>query len=403
MNVKEINDKVQELRTQIATARTDAEALEQKATILAEDLVLWQAKKINAERAGEDAAKDRAIAKIAAIEAELQTTKESAIAKKDELVALQSQLDGKINELKSDPGMKAHLNEVMFKRLSRDTKRLEKEKQKFEEKRDKLIVLKELITDHPTLGNNLKGILMAKKKIEDLEAQIAALPDPTGADRAAADDLNNKLTEAKEKLTTNKDSLMSYITRNSIALTEKDIEDFTSTKAIDDLATKDGDFAFKAPVFDDKGELDLMATLSRNVKALNRQIKGRDKCISNNEIAIETLVREESETREAEAIATPEPATVGAPSTGEPEKLKWWQFIKRFKNWRESKRAAALPPVEPVAPEAPEAPAARREVPRDMEDSLRYGVVREVYDAAERDARRAAKAVRRAEEREEER
>ncbi|MEI3402326.1 MAG: hypothetical protein V8R51_08570 [Clostridia bacterium] len=127
------------------------------------------------------------------------------------------------------------------------------------------------------------------------------------------------IQEMREKLATNKQSLMDYIQKNNLNITEKDIDSLTS----------------HSPVINGKGELDLDTTINKDISKLNRQIKGYEKSINHCTIAPKVLAHSVKPTN------APQPSTIEQPpSKPEPpeQKTKWYQFIQRFKNWKEKEQ-----------------------------------------------------------------
>ena len=157
---------------------------------------------------------------------EIEQIKKDANDKMENVKAIQKKINDRIKEIKENPEMKKHLESVMAKKYDRKLNNLKKEKEEVEEKKEKLKAVNELVNKHPSLGNNLKGIITATKDIEKLTEELKKL-DPK--DKARRDEINNKLLpDARAKLANNKSSFMSYVSKHNMKITDKDIEELAN-------------------------------------------------------------------------------------------------------------------------------------------------------------------------------
>ena len=423
MNLEELNRAYMDLKSKLEAANKDIEKMRQDAQNLADDRTIQRGKEVEARRNGDKTAEENAQNEIKRIDTELEKIKEAATEKKKEIIDLQLKINEKIEEIKKDPEMKKHLEEVLSKKYDRKLSKLKDEREEVVGKKDRLVQLQKLVTDHPALGNNLKGILGAQKQITDLEAELESLKDTTVPgglvsykDPARANEiLTKELPGAQSRLNSNKTTLMSYITKNSLGITEQDIDEL----------------AAKGFVVDSKGYIDLNATMNKSISGLNRQIKGYDKSIRDHEIALENLGR----TPATKAAPTPAAKTATKPTPTveeeevEEEPLKWYQKLAQgFKNWLNkgdeeeeveeeveseekpkqkwyqrliqgfknltAKKAAALPEPGRTEPETSAKPEATKGTFR---DSMKYDIVKDIVEQMETDNRRAAKQERKAE------
>lgn len=377
MDLETLNKEYVQFKSNLEKARKEIESLESKANDLADDKIICQGKLVEAKRNKDSVAEKQAEGELKRIDTEIKAVQDDTLRNKEQMELMLAKINVKIKEIKENPEMKKHLDEVMSKKYDRKLSKLSKEKEEAVKKKDRLTDLKQLVTDHPALCNNLKGILTATKEMKDLQAELDGMKmivgtGKTGAytylDPARANEImNTLLPQAQAKLATNKTPLIAYISKNGLNITEQDI---------DELADKG--FAV-----DSKGNIDLNATMNKSISSLNRQIKGYDKSIRNHQIALENIDN---------SRRTPEPTTP-----------KWYQFIQRFKNWNERRKQQALPEPEPrtpdpdpITPPDPSTPEPSTEK-NEFLNSLKYEIVQDVVKQMETDNLKEAKKERKSE------
>lgn len=384
MDLKTLNKEYVQFKSDLEKARKEIESLESKANDLADDRIIWTAKLVEAKRNSDSVAEKQAEGELKRIYTEIKVVQGDTLKKKEDIELIQAKINVRILEIKENPEMKKHLDEVMSKKYDRKLSKLEKEKEEAVEKKDRLTDLKQLVTDHPALGNNLKGILTATKEMKDLQAELDGMKMivETGKSSAytyknpvrANEIINTLLPQAQAKLATNKTPLMAYISKNGSNITEQDIDEL----------------ADKGFTVDRKGNLDLNATMNKSISSLNRQIKGYDKSIRNHQIALENINNRRETTPEPEPT-TPEPETTT------PEKPKWYQFIQRFKNWNDRRKQQALPESEQKTPESKQATPEPSTERNEFLNSLKHEIVQDVVKQMETDNLKEAKKVRKSE------
>lgn len=234
-------------------------------------------------------AKEKATEKFNKTKLKAKEIKDRALDDKLELAEVKERIDNAVEKIKSDPGLGKHINEVMQKRYERKISSLDEEKAKLKSEKLKIQNLQDVVEKHPTIKNNLTGILNAYSEKARLEKELAELSktspqikqgDPKATQQAIADkvkkmaDLRFKISDAETKYQTNKTLLTDYLGKNKINFTEKDIENLCSNVVMKDVKGQ----PYK--------EADLNATLNASVRKINRKIKGIDKNIDNNYIAL---------------------------------------------------------------------------------------------------------------------
>lgn len=375
MDLESLNKEYVQLKNELGNVSKDILALETKANNLATDKIIWNGKLAESKKIGNVVNEKIAQTELKRIDDELKVVQDETIKKKDAMKRLQIKVNIRMDEIKENPEMKQHLNEVMQKKYSRKISKLEKEKDETIEKRDRLKNLRQLVTEHPSLGNNLKGVLGAQKEITDLKKELDDMKIKVGTGlvsyknpNRANEIINTLLPQAKSKMLNNKTSLMAYISKNKLNITEKDIEEL----------------AERGLSIDSKGKIDINTTMDKNIGTLNRQIKGYDKSIKNHQIALDSIEKEEqSLTNESSSISTQ-------------NKQKWYQvLVQRVKNWYEGKSRQALP--EPKIPkQTPEV--VKNNENNSFRESLKFDVVKDTVDKEVSENLKQAKEKRKEEE-----
>lgn len=381
MDLEKINKEYTKLKNDLEKMEKEIEALDKRANDLADDKILKKGYLIQAQRMGSKADENKAKAEIKKIDDELKRIAEDATNKKEDVKKIKDKIEEKVKEIKEDPKMKKHLGIVLAKQYSRKISNSEKEKEKLNQKKERLTELNELVKKHPSLGNNLIGIIGSANKIKELEKELKNMTIEIAPgvidykDPARADEIQNTLIPQYEaKLETNKSSLMAYIEKKSLNITKKDIEEIAENGVIDG-----------------KGNVDLKATMNKSIASLNRQTKGLEKSIANYKLAYNSL---DAEYRKA--IPLQRQQSQGQPSQGQPaqgqpsqdgeEKPKWYQFIKRFKNWNEKRKQKALPDGNTSPSDS-----AKAKEDNEFKDSLKYKIVSDLVDKMNKDNVKEAK------------
>lgn len=379
MNLEELNKEYVQLKKDLETNEQDIETLKTKLNDLADDKTIQKGKLVEAKRNGDPVAEKAAQDEIKRIDDEIKAIAQTAKDKQKTVKDLQTKINERVEQIKQNPEMKKHLEEVMAKKYDRKLSKLEKEREEVSGKKDRLENLQKLVTEHPALGNNLKGVLVAQKEITDLEKELDGLKISSNGgpvqykDPARANEIMNKLLpDAKSKLATNKTPLMTYINKKGLNITEQDLDELAS----------------KGFVVDGKGNINLNATINKSVSAYNRQIKGYDKSISDHQIALENLGRTHT-TKTPKSEKTTGSRDEEGPEDEEKPKQKWYQKIaQKFRDWNEKRKQKALP-------EASEKK--KEESGHDFRDSMKYKIVQDIVKDMETDGRKVAKEIRKSE------
>lgn len=403
MDLEKENKEYIQFKSDLELAQKEIEKLENKANSLADDKTIWKGKLVEAKRNGDTTLEKQAEKELEKIDTEIKSLQENASKKKTDFKVAQFSIDQKIKEIKANPEIKKHLATVMTKKYNRKLSKLGKEKEEAIKKKERLTILKKLITDHSSLGNNLKGIFTATKEIKNLQTELDKMKVITGTGKSstyiykdpnrANEIINTLLPQAQTKLNTNKSPLMTYISKNGLNITENDINEL----------------ADKSFVLDGKGNIDLDTTITKNISSINRQIKGFDKSIKTHQTALADVIitTEDDEPQKHQIIqrfknwnknrkqqtspnpsqpSTQGPAIPSLNSSPTTENPKWYQFIQRFKNWNERRKQQALPNPTPVIPTSPTG-----NQKDEFKNSLKYTIVQDVANQMEIDSLRQAK------------
>lgn len=392
MDIEAVNKEYLKLKSDLQKTRKEVDKLEDTVNTLVEDRTIWNGECVKAKRNKDAAAEKKAADEMDRIDEEIKKLKEVTLKKKEELSKIQEKINDRINEIKENPEMKKHLDEVMAKKYERQISKLEKEKKEVTEKKERLTELKQLVTDHPVLGNHLKAYMKdvreAQNKIKKYQAEILDKTKPISQAHLSAI-INVYIPMEKEKISNNKnkDILVDYITKNGLNIKEQDIEELASHGFVE--VGKDG-----------AKRIDLDATINRDMKGLDRKIKGFDKSIQDYQIALNGKDRGEKT-----AVETSTPSTTStvvksneSEQTTE-EKPKWYQFIKRFKNWNEKRKTKALPKAEEEKEEN-KTESKTENKKNEFSSSLKYEIVQDIVNQTKSSDLKEAKKERKSEDKE---
>lgn len=381
MNLEKMNGEYLSLKQTLEKENDKYNEYEEKINTLTDDIILWESTKVSIKRDAsltEEEKKTKtqeADQKILEIREQIKKIKEELIDRKANLEKIKGEIDAKIAEIKENPEMKKHLDTVLKKKYERKLAKVEKEKEELIEKKDKVEQIKQLTTEHPALANNLKGMISAYKTAESLKKELKELEsttengiveykDPERANKI----INELLPEAESKMQTNKAPFMDYIQKNKLNIEEKDVNELV-----------------EKGIINKNGKVDLENTFVKTTSRLNRQIKGLNKSIEDYTFAIdgkgtiETAKprREQQENREQMNEKKP----------------KWFQFIKRFRAWRDRRNQPELPEG---GQETPSAERKKTKSSKDeFADSLKYDVIQDITKQMQKEELKEAKETRR--------
>lgn len=373
MDLEKLNGEYLKLKQDIEIKKECISAYERTVQDLALDKTIWTGKKAEAQKNADHDAEKTAQDELNKIDEQIKKTQESVEKEKETIKEFQGKIDAKITEIKENPEMKKHLDTVLKKKYERKLAKVEKEKAELIDKKDKVEQIKQLTTEHPALANNLKGMISAYKTAENLKKELKSLEYSAGngiiayTDPTRANEIKtNLLPDAESKMETNKTPFMDYIQKNKLDITEKDVNELVEKGAVN----KDG-------------KVDLETTFVKRTSGLNRQIKGLDKSINDYTYAMGGAEKRQQSPEQQGSAQEQED------DQDKEEKPKWFQFIKRFKAWRERRNQQELPEGTPKG-QAKKESGSKNE----FADSLKYDIMQDVTKQMQQEKLKAAKEVR---------
>lgn len=405
MDLERLNDSYTKLKEKIEKSTEKIENFEEKFTTYSDNKKLLEADLIMAKRSGDKDRESQCQEEIKNITKNIIELREIILEEQNNIKGFKEAIDRRIEAIKENPEMKKHLESVMATKYERKIEKTKQEKEELIGKGEKLEKIKVLMKDHPTIANNMKGMISAQEEINKLNEELENLvqtrePMISYKDPVKAQEIiDNLLPQAEGKYNKNKDSFMSFVEKNKIGLEEKDIKELAKGDIIRD---KDGNI-----------ELDKM--VDKKIKPIKRQIKGKDKQIRNYEIALgdASISREES-TNEEEPDHTVDhedhtPDTPDTPDSSDTStKPSWWRHpIKRIQYWWKSINTEQLPEPEPEQEQEPEQEVEdidvnyRNKKENPYKDSLKYEIIKDLTEKIETEDLKEASKERRQEERRE--
>lgn len=388
MDLEKMNGEYLKLKQKIATKEGVILAYEHKVQDLTIDKTIWTGKKAEAQKNSDHDAEKTAQEELDKIDKEIEKIQKDVLEEKEEIQKFKDEIDAKITEIKENPEMKKHLDAVLKKKYERKLAKAEKEKAELMDKKDKVEQIKQLTTEHPSLANNLKGMITAYKTAESLKKELKDLEYPAGngivaySDPQRASEIQTKLLpEAEAKMTTNKTPFMDYIQKNKLDITEQDVSELVEKG----IVNKDG-------------KVDLENTFAKRTIALNKQIKGLGKSISDYTYALDGVENRQQNPRQQNprqqnTVQEQENSQEQENGQDTEEKPKWFQFIKRFKAWRDRKNQQELP--EGRSEGTPKGQSKRENSSKsEFADSLKYDIMQDVAKQMQQEKLKEAKAAR---------
>ena len=383
----ELNDKVNEEYKQDKVAYNKMQKAKSIVEKLAKDLKMTQREEQDAAiseiRAKEDNDKEG--------EKEAKLAKEAAQKKVEQIKTKIEKLQGKlqeshdkvdsyINELKKDPEFENHLNSILEKRYNRKLKAATQEKAQVEN-------IIALCKAHPTLSNNLKGMIRAQEELEKLKEELEPLD--IEKDKVKMEKISGEIRAMVTKKENNSNLFIAYCEKNNVNVSKEFLENLVEEKGF---------------ARDKQCNIKLESTLNNISKGYTKQIKSYQKAIEKvpnaKVFADNRAVKEE--------IQTPLSVISGGDLEKEETselpvpKFKWYEFRKRFNAWRE--RKAAEKQDKKVEEESKDEAAETKVLPIEevkqkasdkFREAYKYDIVKDYVDAQEKNIyKEASKEVR---------
>ena len=327
---------------------------------------------------------------IEKLDSEIGDIKDIIKIHENKIKGLEEQINDKLKELQEKPELKKHIEEVMIKKYERQVKNGKDGKEKSTVKKEKIEKLQKLVEKRPAVKNYLIGIMNSTNEVNKLNEDLKKM----GQTDPKALNIKRKLiTDLEEKIKKNKELLLGI---KALDFKEEDLEELLKSGII----------------VNKNGKIDLTTTLNKRKAQLNREIKRYTESIANHEEALKmfgrstelntkTTYQQQSQTRNmnSEPNLKPEPiksSDAEQENSSDPlqqsyaqqeEKTKWYQFIKRFKNWNEKRKQKALTsggeplkgqePVQVVSEPIQEDDSQKE---NSFRNSLKYEIVNDLYN-----------------------
>lgn len=383
----ELNDKVNEEYKQDKVAYNKMQKAKSIVEKLAKDLKMAKREEQDAAireiRAKEDNDKEG--------EKEAKLAKEAAQKKVEQIKTKIEKLQGKlqeshdkvdsyINELKKDPEFENHLNSILEKRYNRKLKAATQEKAQVEN-------IIALCKAHPTLSNNLKGMIRAQEELEKLKEELEPLD--IEKDKVKIEKISEEIRAMVTKKENNSNLFIAYCEKNNVNVSKEFLEKLVEEKGF---------------ARDKQGNIKLESTLNNISKGYTKQIKSYQKAIEKVPNARVSVTNRD----EKEEVQTPLSVISGIEVEKEETselpmpKFKWYEFRKRFNAWRE--RKAAEKQDKKVEEESKDEAAETTVLPMEevkqkasdkFREAYKYDIVKDYVDAQEKNIyKEASKEVR---------
>lgn len=331
----------------------------------------WEDARIKQIRAKEDG--DASLEKEAQAEVEAKVNEAKKVQTKLDTIKEviernKSKVDGYIEELKKEPGFEEHVNSILGKRYNRQLAKALKEEQQVN-------TILDLCQKHPTLANNLRGMVRAQEELDKLNKEIEPL-DPE-KDKDKLDEIQSKIDELVGKKNSNMDMFMSYCVKKDVDIDREFLENLISEKGF---------------AHDKQGNINVEKTL-RNMA------KGYKKRVLAYQVAIGRIPNARMSARNEETLGDPEvaetqPTTKLERLTSDPMKeqkpeppaptFKWYELRKRFKYWMEKRKAEKQAQTKQEEQEQDtETSSTSTSTSEKFRNSYKYDVVRDYVDKKE--------------------
>lgn len=333
--VKTLEKNVEDVRKELKTIRRQIEDLQ---------IVKIRAKEDKDTKAIKDA--DEEIKKLETKKREVENRGKKLL---DRLKEREAKVNQHFEEIEKDPELKAHINSAMEKKYNREIKRVKEEQVK-------LLTLQVAIKAHPSIENNLKGMVRATEELEKLDEELKGL-DPA-KDKARIDEIKNtEIPTLASKKVKNKDMLKETLEKNKIDLPIEFVEKLVDEKSFKHYQRQekgpDGKYVLKDDININKTLNNIAKSNENRIEVCKKTIEKIPGAVLYEGNQIKEGQEEDKEDKEEEQEGffgkvkrvftredDEEQEEEEEQSLTKVEKLSWWRHpIKRFKQWREERNA----------------------------------------------------------------
>lgn len=362
INVEEINNSYSVLKHKIAKAEKKIEQLEKRANQLEAPYHKYKYIYLNGQEKGNQEQIKMAETELNKIEKQMEEIKAEANEQKEIIIQAKDTIDKNIEMIKNDPQMGKEIDEALLKRYDRQANKLAQEKAELVSKKAGALIFKDMLSNHPSVGNNLRGVLSSISTLNDLESKMQENAYVENGETKYKDynlkiTLNMKNSDAKIRLNKNLDLLYGYCSKNNIS--KEEVNSYINMIGENGIG-----------IVEETGEIDLEYTLNKSINSLDEKMNKYDERISNymmlkarkeNELG-HTLEKKENKAENSINDNGNEDINNGGNKTEIDTKkeddinidedkeenivtyspIKWWQFAKRFKNWWIGRKQAKL-------------------------------------------------------------
>lgn len=330
-----------------------------------------QIKQLRAKQDGDKKIEKEAKEEVEKLKDEIDSLKSRVSKMEEKLKSGKDKVDSYINELKKDPEFEAHINSILEKRYNRQLKKISTEKEQL----DNIV---KLCNEHPSLSNNLKGIIRAQEEYEKLGKELETLD--TEKDKARIETIKNEMSELKNKKEVNTKSFMDYCGQKNINITKEYLEKLVSEKGFAHNKT-DGSILLESSLKNiQKGYDKQIATYQKAIEkipgaelsAINKSEEEKSEAEEKEETETEGIFKRfTNKIVNKEEIENPENLPV--------PKMKWWEKVKnKFKSWKDKVSKKEDKEEEPE-PEPVKSKASKK-----FKDAYKYDIVKDYIDAQEK-------------------
>ncbi len=348
--------------------------LEQQLKMLTRAIEDAEIKQMRAKEDGDTSLEKEAQAEIEAKGEEIKKVQAKLDKIKEVIEKNKSKVDGYIEELKKEPGFEEHVNSILEKRYNRQLAKALKEEQQVN-------TILDLCQNHPTLANNLRGMVRAQEELDKLNKEIEPL-DPE-KDKDKLDEIYDKIGKLVSKKNSNMHAFMEYCTKKDISVDREFLDRLISEKGF---------------AHDKQGNINVEKTLKNMSKGYKKRILAYQVAINRIPNA-KISARNEEELGDSNESET-QPTTRLDRLTSEPiqetvtkaqppvPKFKWYEFRKRFNAWRERRKAEKETETErdlDLNLDSDSDIPAESSTSEKFRDSYKYDVVKDYVDKTEKE------------------
>ena len=236
MDLERLNNSYKNCKEKLKVKNETIEKLEKDLQTELDDIQINKAAIILAKRKNDESKIENEEKEIKEQQQKIKEIQSKIEIEKEEMQMFQERIDKIVEEIKEEPEMKEHIEQILAMRYDRGIKKSNKEIKdlqskiekaiKKEEEEDKKITsietIEKIINSHRIIKNAIQGMLGANNAIKKLNEELAKLD--IVKDKTRIEEIKKEIQAENTRLGKNRDTILTFSSKNKLGITKEILE-----------------------------------------------------------------------------------------------------------------------------------------------------------------------------------